>query len=90
MQLGPRAMVGTVEIHGQAGRSVRVELPRRIELYSMTGGKIILDDVSSDLPSSPRLDAAGNLGFRLGGRLILAGDADGSYRGDLQITVEYP
>jgi len=90
MQLGPRAMVGTVDVHGQANRAVRVELPRRIELYSLTGGRMTLDDVSSDLPPSPHLDAAGNLSFRLGGRLVVAGDTDGSYRGDLQITVEYP
>jgi len=90
MQLGPRAMVGSVQVHGEANRAVRVELPHRIELYSMTGGRIALDDVTSDLPSSPRLDAAGNLTFRLGGRLVVSGDTDGAYRGDLPITVEYP
>jgi hypothetical protein len=90
MQLGPRAIVGTVEVHGEPNRAVRVELPHRIELYSLAGGRITLDDVSSDLSSSPRLDGAGKLSFRLGGRLNVAGDTDGSYRGDLQITVEYP
>src|SRR4051794_32506581 len=29
-QVGPRAMVGTVLVHGDPGRAVRVELPRRI------------------------------------------------------------
>ena len=43
----------------------------------------------SDLPSLPRLDSAGNLSFRFGGRLRITGDADGQYRGDLPITVEY-
>lgn len=89
MQVGPRAMVGTVLVHGDAGRGVRVELPRRIELYSLGGGRITLDDVASDLPAAPRLDAAGNLSFRFGGRLIITGDADGQFRGDLPITVEY-
>lgn len=88
--LGPRAMVGTVLVHGDAGRAVRVQLPRRIELYSLSGARITLDDVATDLPSAPRLDVAGNLTFRFGGRLILSGDADGQYRGDLPITVEYP
>ena len=37
----------------------------------------------------PQLDAAGNLTFRFGGRLRVSGDADGDYRGDLPITVEY-
>jgi uncharacterized protein DUF4402 len=87
--LGPRASVGTVLVHGEAGRAVRVEIPRRIELFSTGGGRMTLDDVTSDLPAAPRLDAAGNLSFRFGGRLIVSGDADGQYRGDLPITVEY-
>lgn len=87
--VGPRAMVGTVLVHGDPGRAVRVELPRRIELYSLGGGRITLDDVGSDLPAAPRLDAAGNLSFRFGGRLLVSGDADGQYRGDLPISVEY-
>src|SRR6185437_3923424 len=89
IDLGPRAMVGTVLVHGQAGRSVRVELPHRIELYSVGGGQITLDDITSDLPAIPKLDPAGNLSFRFGGRLIVSGDSDGQYRGDLPITVEY-
>ena len=88
-EVGPRAMVGTVLVHGDPGRAVRVELPRRIELYSLGGGRITLDDVGSDLPAAPRLDAAGNLSFRFGGRLLVSGDADGQYRGDLPISVEY-
>lgn len=88
-QVGPRAMVGTVLVHGQANRAVRVDLPRRIELYSTSGGRITLDDIISDLNGAPRLDAAGNLSFRFGGRLILSGNADGQYRGDLSITVDY-
>jgi len=90
MQLGPRATVGTVQVHGDPNRPVRVEIPRRIDLYSIGGGRMTLDDVSTDLPSSPHLDAAGNLSFRFGGRLVVSGDTDGPYRGDLPITVEYP
>ena len=89
INLGPRAMVGTVLVHGESGRSVRVEIPHRIELYALGGGQITLDDVTTDLPPLPRLDAAGNLNFRFGGRLIVSGDSDGQYRGDLPITVEY-
>jgi hypothetical protein len=37
----------------------------------------------------PRLDSAGNLSFRFGGRLLVTGNADGQFRGDLPITVEY-
>ena len=76
-------------MHGTAGRALRVDLPHRIELYSTAGRRITLDEVVTDLPSTPHLDAAGNLSFRFGGRLVVGGDADGQYRGDLPITVEY-
>jgi hypothetical protein len=87
--VSPRAMVGTASVHGEPGRALRVELPRHIDLYSIGGGRITFDDVVSDLPSVPRLDSAGNLTFRFGGRLTITGDAEGQYRGDLPITVEY-
>lgn len=87
--IGPRAMVGSATVHGQPGRAVRIELPRQIELYSLGGGRLRFDEVVSDLPPIPRLDAAGNLSFRFGGRLRITGEADGAYRGDLPITVEY-
>ena len=87
--LSARAMVGSATVHGEPGRAIRVELPRRIVLYSLSGGQISFDDVVSDLPSLPRLDSAGNLAFRFGGRLTVTGDAEGDYRGDLAITVEY-
>lgn len=87
--VSPRAMVGTAVVHGAPGRAVRIELPRRIDLYSLSGGRITLDNVVSDLPPLPRLDSAGNLSFRFGGRLTIIGDSEGDYRGDLPITVEY-
>jgi hypothetical protein len=87
--VGPRAIMGTVVVHGEPGRTIRVDMPRRVELFSLGGGRITFDEVVSDLPSLPRLDSAGNLTFRFGGRLRLSGDADGDYRGDLPITVEY-
>ena len=83
------AMVGAVVVRGEAGRGVRVELPSRIELHSMSGGRIAIDDIVSDLPALPRLDSAGNLSFRFGGKLRLSGDAEGDYRGDVPITVQY-
>jgi hypothetical protein len=87
--IGARAMVGTVAIRGEPGRAIRVEIPRQIELYSLSGGRIGFDEVVSDLPAVPRLDSAGNLTFRFGGRVRVSGDAEGDYRGDLPITVEY-
>lgn len=87
--IGPRAMVGKAVIHGEPGRSVRIDLPSRIELHSLGGGTISFDQVTSDLPSVPRLDSAGQLSFRFGGRIRVRGDAEGDYRGALPITVEY-
>ncbi len=88
-QLSPRAMVGTVTLRGEPGRAVRIDLPRRIVLHSLSGGEMVFDDVASDLPSLPHLDAAGVLTFRFGGRLRVTSDAEGDYRGDLPITAEY-
>lgn len=87
--LSPRAMVGTVTVHGEPGRTIRVDLPSRIALHSLSGGEVTFDEVVSDLPSIPKLDPAGNLTFRFGGRLRIIGDAEGDYRGDLPITAEY-
>src|SRR5437667_12105316 len=42
IEISPRSMVGTVLVHGEANRSVRVELPHRIELYPPGGGRITL------------------------------------------------
>jgi len=84
-----RAMVGSVSVRGEPGRAVRVELPRRIELYTVGGSRIAIDALATDLPAMPRLDSGGNLSFRFGGRLTIAGDAEGEYRGDIPVTVEY-
>ena len=83
------AMVGSITVSGEPGRALRVELPRRIELHSLEGGEIVIDDVETDLPGLPMLDSAGKLTFRLGGRLKLGGDSEGEYRGDIPITVDY-
>ena len=82
-------MVGEVVIRGEPGRALRIDLPARIQLYTLSGGAIAIDDIASDLADQPRLDAAGNLSFRFGGRLTVSGDSEGDYRGDLPITVEY-
>lgn len=84
-----RAMVGSVSVRGAPGRAVRIQLPPRIELHSSSGGRIAIEAIETDLPGLPRLDPAGNLTFRFGGRLDVRGDAEGDYRGDVPITVEY-
>ena len=84
-----RAMVGSASVRGEAGRSVRISLPRMIEMHSISGGAIIMDQIVSDLPAMPRLDSSGVLRFRFGGQLKVNGDAAGDYRGNIPILVEY-
>jgi hypothetical protein len=87
--LSGRAMVGSALVQGEAGRAVRVQLPARIELFSLGGDRIAIEDIVSDLPAGARLDSSGKLRFRFGGRLRISGDAEGDFRGDVPITVEY-
>lgn len=87
--MGGRAMVGEAQVRGEPGRSVRVDLPKQLELHSMGGGRITIDEIVTDLPGDPRLDSRGMLSFRFGGRIRFSGSNDGDFRGDLPITVEY-
>lgn len=87
--IGASAMVGSVRVRGQAGRALRIDLPARIDLYSVNGSRISIDKIDTDLPDVPRLDGAGNLSFHFGGTLTIIGEADGDYRGDLPITADY-
>jgi len=87
--VGGRASVATVTVHGEANRVLRIDVPRRIDLYSLSGARMTFDQVVTDAPDLPKLDAAGNLTFHIGGRLRFIGDEDGDYRGDLPITVDY-
>jgi hypothetical protein len=87
--LGGRAMVGSVIVHGEPGRLVRIGLPSSVSLYGRTGGSIRLESLIADLPAQPRLDSQGSLTFRFGGELHVQGDASGDYRGDVPITVDY-
>jgi Domain of unknown function (DUF4402) len=89
IEMGPRARVATVIVHGDANRILRIDVPRRIDLFSLGGGSLTFDQVETDAPEIPRLDAAGNLTFHIGGRLRFTGSEDGAFRGDLPITVEY-
>jgi hypothetical protein len=87
--ISSRAMVGSATVRGEPGRAIRIDLPRQIELYSLSGGRVSLDEIVSDLPSLPKLDSTGLLVFRFGGRVRISGDSEGDYRGDMPITAEY-
>ena len=87
--LSGRAMVGSAIVRGEPNRAIRLDLPSRIDLYGRTGGRIIIDQLTSDVPQTTRLDSAGTLTFRFGGRLRIDGEVDGDFRGDVPLTVEY-
>jgi hypothetical protein len=87
--LSARAMIGELLIRGEPGRSIRVTMPERIELFGPSGGSLSIQRLASDLPPSPRLDGNGRLRVRFGGELAVSGDAEGDYRGDIAITVDY-
>ena len=82
-------MVGEAHVQGEPGRLIRVDMPARVELRSMGGATIRIDEIVTDLPPFPKLDSAGKLTFRFGGRIRVSGNADGDFRGELPITVEY-
>jgi len=84
-----RAMIGSVTIRGEPGRAIRIDMPRRIDLHSTSGGRLALDRIETDLPTAPKLDSSGSLSFRFGGRIEVRGEAEGDYRGDVPITVDY-
>lgn len=87
--IGARAMVGKVTIHGEPGRLVRITLPERIELSGLSGGRLSLESIRSDVGAMPRLGGDGTLSFRFGGMIRTEGDIDGNYRGDIAIDVDY-
>lgn len=89
LEMSGRGIVGSAVIQGEPGRSVRIELPARIALDGLSGGQILIESLTTDLPTMPRLDSAGRLQFRFGGALRVLGDAEGTYRGDVEITVDY-
>ena len=82
-------MVGTVVVHGQPNRLVRVDLPARIDLFSISGGRVSFDDVQSDLPRCPSSTRRGISLSDSAAALRSRRCAEGQFRGDLPITVEY-
>ena len=84
-----RAAVARITVRGEPGRAVDVVLPGRIELIGMKGGTIRIDSILTDLPRTPMLDANGQLTILIGGELVVSGDSDGAYRGDVAVRVDY-
>lgn len=89
IDLGGFAVAGSVVITGEPGREIYVDLPNNIVMRSDQGGKIDIQSLRTDLPSSPRLDLSGELRFSFGGNLAVKGDASGKFRGRIPITANY-
>ena len=87
--IGGRAVVARIVVSGSPGRPVSIDLPKRVELRGVKGGALVIESIISDLPHDPALDSTGKLEFRIGGELVLQGDADGEYRGDVPVSVDY-
>ena len=87
--LGGLFMAGSVTVHGEPGRAVRVDLPASVDLRTPAGSTARITRLATDLPPAPRLGADGTLRFSFGGRLQVSGDLDGDYRGRIAITVDY-
>jgi hypothetical protein len=87
--LGGYPVAGEVVVRGTPGRAVRIDLPAEARLSTAAGGSVALVDLSTDLPPAPRLDAAGVLRFRFGGRLLIGPGANGHFRGRIPITASY-
>lgn len=86
---GARVMPGSVTIRGEPGRAVRVEMPGSVQLYGDRGGAMRIESLTTDLPTLPVIGPDGELSFRFGGVLKVDGEADGGFRGDVDIVVEY-
>lgn len=89
VDLGGYAVTGRARISGAPLRAVRIILPPSVQMRTPDGGTAELTDLATDLSAMPTLDANGNLEFAFGGRLRVAGDAAGNFRGRIPIGVEY-
>lgn len=86
---GARPMPGSVLIRGEPGRAVRVDLPGQVSLFGDGSATLRIDSIVTDLPPFPRIGADGTLLFRFGGDLRVSGEGDGTFRGTIDIVVDY-
>jgi hypothetical protein len=89
VSLGGYTAAGKVFLSGAPGRNIRVDLPKTVRMTSAGGGIIEIANMRTNLPSSPRLDANGQLSFTFGGELNISGKIYGKFRGRFPITAQY-
>lgn len=89
VDLGGSALAGTAVVRGMPGRAVRIDMPPTARMTSSTGGVVEITGLRTSLTGSPRLDQTGRLGFSFGGRLLVRGNASGTFRARIPITAQY-
>jgi Domain of unknown function (DUF4402) len=89
IDLGGSALAGTAVVRGQPGRIVRIDMPANARMTSSTGGIVEITGLRTSLAGNPRLDQAGQLEFSFGGRLVVRGNASGTFRARIPITAQY-
>jgi hypothetical protein len=89
VDLGGGALAGTAVVRGEPGRNVRVDMPGSARMTSSNGGVVEIAGLRTSLTSVPRLDSAGRLEFSFGGKLVVRGNASGTFRARIPITAQY-
>jgi hypothetical protein len=89
IDLGGSALAGTAVVRGEPGRAVRIDMPTSARMASSTGGIVEIIGLRTTLSRQPRLDQAGRLQFSFGGKLLVRGNASGTFRARIPITAQY-
>jgi hypothetical protein len=89
VDLGGSALAGSAIVRGEPGRTIRIDMPLSIRMTGTSGGMIVVTNLRTNLPPSPRLDGFGQLEFTFGGDLRISGNVAGTFRGRIPITAEY-
>lgn len=89
VDLGGSALAGTAIVRGAPGRLVRIDMPTTARMTSSTGGLVEIADLRTSLIGNSRLDPQGRLDFSFGGKLIIRGNASGTFRARIPITAQY-
>lgn len=89
VDLGGPALAGSAVVRGEPGRPIRIDMPTQARMTSSTGGVVEITGLRTSLKAQPRLDQTGRLEFSFGGRLIVTGNASGTFRARIPITAQY-
>ncbi len=87
--LGGMPVRGIVNIEGEPGQAIRVDMPDQVDLLGNSGGSARVTNLRTNLPPAPRIGADGRLSFAFGGQLQITPGLSGELRGRIPITVNY-